>query len=203
MRLASTPLRLSAAAIDFRRPVSYYLSQAESDTEHIPVRPTAAGRTGCLQLVPLSSPGRRPWVIEETSYHAMPKLSIDEIRRRFETGTAFNAVFDAFQQAVDQRLQDMELYRQLFWNKFLSSDEICLFGQKLAHEFPHMAYDIYFWLASVFAVNYSVRDNYELALNYFEKAATAKPDQPAPYLDAANCYEPDLNIPPLPISSIS
>lgn len=127
----------------------------------------------------------------------MAKLSIDEIRRRFATSKAFNVIFDAFQQALDQKIDDLQLYRQLFWNKFLSADEVCMFGQKLATEFPHLAYEIYLWLASVFAVNYSHFDNYELAMAYFTKASSVKPAENTPYLDAADCYDPDLNIPPV------
>lgn len=127
----------------------------------------------------------------------MPKLSKEEIRQCFEFSQAFNQVFDAFEQALEDGIDDVELYRLLFWNKFLSSDELCLFGHKLANEFPAMAYDVFLWLASVFAVNYSRYDNYELAMDYFAKASGVKPEEPAPYLDAAACYEPDLNIPPV------
>jgi tetratricopeptide (TPR) repeat protein len=44
-----------------------------------------------------------------------------------------------------------------------------------------------------------MNDNYELALEYYRKAARAKPAQPEPYLDAADCFEPDLNIPPVAV----
>lgn len=127
----------------------------------------------------------------------MSRLSKDEIRHCFESARAFNQVLDAFEQAIGDRMDDVELYRKLFWNKFLSSDELCLFGHKLANEFPPMAYEVFLWLASVFAVNYSRYDNYELAMDYFAKASTVKPAEPTPYLDAAACYEPDLNIPPV------
>jgi tetratricopeptide (TPR) repeat protein len=127
----------------------------------------------------------------------MPALTVDEIRRRFELSNEFNEIFDAFQQALCQRLEDIELYRQLFWNHSLSPDELQLFGEKLAKEFSSISYDVYMWLASVFEVTYSRCDNYELALKYYRKAAAVKPFQPDPYLDAADCYEPDLNIPPV------
>ncbi len=127
----------------------------------------------------------------------MPALTVDEIRRRFELSKEFNEIFDAFQQALCQRLEDIELYRQLFWNHSLSPDELQLFGEKLAKEFSSISYDVYMWLASVFEVTYSRCDNYELALKYYRKAAAVKPFQPDPYLDAADCYEPDLNIPPV------
>lgn len=127
----------------------------------------------------------------------MPKLTADEIRKRFETSNEFNEIFDAFQQALDQQFDDIELYRQLFWNHILTPAELCLFGEKLAKDFPQLAYDAFMWLANVFEVTYAMYDNYELALQYFRKAADNKPTEVTPYIQAADCYEPDLNIPPI------
>ena len=129
----------------------------------------------------------------------MSTLTVEEIRKRFEGSKEFNEIFDAFEQALEQRLDTIELYRQLFWNNTLTPDELCLFGEKLAKEFPHLAYDVYLWLASVFEVTYSMYDNYELAVQYYRKAASIRPTEPDPYLDAADCYEPDLNIPPVSV----
>ncbi len=129
----------------------------------------------------------------------MARFSSNEIRRSFACSNDFNEIFDAFEDAVQQRLNDIELYRLLFWNHSLTPDELCLFGEKLSKEFPQLAYDIYRWLASVFAVTYSTYDNYELALKYYKKAAYSNPSQPEPYLDACDCYEPDLNIPPIDV----
>jgi tetratricopeptide (TPR) repeat protein len=127
----------------------------------------------------------------------MQKLTVEEIRKRFELSKEFNEIFDAFEQAMGQRLQDIELYRQLFWNHTLTPDEICLFGEKLSKELPDLAYDTFMWMANVFEVTYSMYDNYELALEYFRKAASVRPSELDPYLAAADCYEPDLNIPPI------
>ena len=127
----------------------------------------------------------------------MPKLTVDEIRKRFDTSKDFNEIFDAFEQAIEQHIDDIEVYKLLFWNHALRPDELCLFGEKLAKEFTHVSYDAYMWLANVFEVTHSVYDNYELALKYYRKAADAKPELPQPYLDAADCYEHDLKIPPL------
>src|SRR6266849_4935096 len=127
----------------------------------------------------------------------MEKLTVEEIRKRFELSKEFNEIFDAFEAAIQQRLQDIELYRELFWNHTLTPDELCLFGEKLAKEFPALAYDAYMWLANVFEVTYSMYDNYDLAFLYFRKASAARPSEPDPYLDAADCHEPDLNIPPV------
>jgi tetratricopeptide (TPR) repeat protein len=123
-------------------------------------------------------------------------FSIDEIRRRFAESDDFNEIFDAVEAAINQRIDDVELYRLLFWNNSLSSEAIAMFGEKIAREFPNIAYDIYMWLASVFEVSYSKYDNYEGAIRYYKKAAEVRPMELDPYLDAADCYDPDLNLPP-------
>lgn len=126
----------------------------------------------------------------------MRSYTLEEIRRCFSTSTDFNEIFDAFQFALTQRLADVEPYRLLFWNHSLTPDEVRLFGEKLAGEFPDMAFDVYLWMASVFEVTTSSSDNFELAFYYYQKAASMKPAEPDPYLDACDCHDPDLNIPP-------
>lgn len=126
----------------------------------------------------------------------MSRLTPDEIRFKFSNSNDFNDLFDAFEDALAQGIQDVELYRQLFWNHSLGPDELCLFGEKLAKEFPAIAYDVFMWLASVFEVTYSSYDNFDLAIKYYRKSAQAKPSEVDPYLDACDCYDPDLNIPP-------
>jgi tetratricopeptide (TPR) repeat protein len=126
----------------------------------------------------------------------MPPSTIEEIRRCFATSSDFNELFDAFEAAITLKIKDVEPYRLLFWNHSLTPDEVRLFGEKLAAEFPEMAYDVFLWLASIFEATESTSDNYELAFHYFQKAAKARPAEPDPYLDACDCYEPDLNIPP-------
>lgn len=125
-------------------------------------------------------------------------MTINEIRKRFESSNDFNEIFEAFESALAQRIDDLDLYRKLFWNPILSADEIGLFGEKLAADFPPIAYDVYMWLANVFEVIHSRDDNFEHTIEYYRKAAAARPAQIEPYLNAANCYDPDLSIPALP-----
>jgi len=127
----------------------------------------------------------------------MPELSREEIRQRFSSATNFNEIFDAFESAIVQKIDDVELYRLLFWNDSLHIEEIILFGEKLAKEFPHNAYDVFMWMANVFAAVFSSEDNFEHSLMYYQKAALVNPSVPDAYLDASDCYDPDLNIPPL------
>jgi tetratricopeptide (TPR) repeat protein len=127
----------------------------------------------------------------------MRNYSVEEIRHCFSKSTDFNEIFDVFQAALAQKLKDAEPYRLLLWNHSLTPDEVRLFGEKVAAEFPEMAYDVFLWLASIFEVTYSTNDNFELAVHYYTRAADAKPEEVDPYLDACDCYDPDLNIPPL------
>ncbi len=127
----------------------------------------------------------------------MSNLSIEEIRKRFELSKEFNEIFDTFEDAIGQRIEDIEVYKLLFWNPTLTPDELCLFGEKLAKEFSSLAYDTYMWLADIFEVTYAMYDNHVRSLEYFQKAAAVRSDEPTPYLAAAKCYEPDLNIPPV------
>jgi tetratricopeptide (TPR) repeat protein len=126
-------------------------------------------------------------------------MSVDEIKRRFEFSTDFNEIFDAFESALAQDLRDLDLYRLLFMNPSLTVDELCLFGEKLAAEIPEIAYETYLWLARIFEATHSMLDNFELTLKYYRKAASVRPDIIDTYLRAADCYEPDLNIPPISI----
>jgi tetratricopeptide (TPR) repeat protein len=127
----------------------------------------------------------------------MSRFTLDEIRNKFSNGKDFNEIFDVFEDALKQGIRDVELYRLLFWNTALRPDELCLFGEKLAQEFPDLAYDTFMWLANVFEATYSSYDNFELAMRYYRKAAKTRPEEVQPYLNAADCHEPDLNIPPL------
>jgi TPR repeat protein len=127
----------------------------------------------------------------------MRNFSPDEIRQCFSSSTDFNEIFDAFQSAITQRLDDLELYRLLFWNPSLIPDEIRLFGEKLAAMFPSMGYDVYLWLAGMFEATYSMSDNHELAVEYYRKAAGARPTEVEPYVKLCDLYDPDLAIPPL------
>lgn len=126
-------------------------------------------------------------------------LSRTEIRHIFNTSKNFNELFDAFDFAVKQGIDDVELYRILFWNESLDEDELILFGEKLAREFRHIAYDVYMWLANIFEVIYGKKDNYEMAVAYYQKAAAMKPAETDPYLDACDIYNPDLDIPPIKV----
>jgi tetratricopeptide (TPR) repeat protein len=125
----------------------------------------------------------------------MSKLTIEEIHRRFSSSNDFNEIFDAFEAALNNKIEDIELYRLLFWNDSLTPEELCLFGEKLVQVFPVVAFDVYIWLAKVFEVTYSMYDNCELALQYYTKAALINPESSEPYIAVSDCYDHDLKVP--------
>lgn len=127
----------------------------------------------------------------------MADFTREEIYSRFTSSADFNEIFDAFSAAIHQGIDDLNLYRALFWNDALSADEIILFGEKLVRTFPRLAYDVYMWLANVFEAIYGPKDNYEHAFQYYDLASAANPSATEPYLGACDCYDPDLNIPPV------
>lgn len=127
----------------------------------------------------------------------MQSYTIEEIRRCFSSSSDFDEIFDAFEAALLHGVKDIEPYRLLFWNHSLTPDEVRLFGEKLVRVFPEMSYDVFSWLATIFEATTSSHDNYELALHYYRRAAQVRPAEPDPYLDACDCYDPDLNIPPV------
>ncbi|MEK7819061.1 MAG: hypothetical protein AAB255_04630 [Bacteroidota bacterium] len=127
----------------------------------------------------------------------MLQLSKEEIKQRFANSTDFNEIFDAFQISINLKIDDVELYRQLFWNKSLSEDEIILFGEKLAIEFPQISFDIFIWMANVFETLFGKKDNLENAFTYYKKASIVEPTNEKPFIDVCNAYNQDLNIPPI------
>ena len=127
----------------------------------------------------------------------MPKYSIEQLRTIFTASNDFNEIFDAFEDALAQKIDDVELYRHLLGNSHLAAEEVCLFAEKLSDDFPALAYDTYMWLGSLFAATYAQKDNYELATRYYKKAAQSRPFETAPYLNLSDNYDANLNLPPL------
>ncbi|MBM4166172.1 MAG: hypothetical protein FJ218_04530 [Ignavibacteria bacterium] len=127
----------------------------------------------------------------------MSSYSPEQIHKCFSESNDFDEIFDAFESALLQQIDDIGMYSQLFWNPSLSPEELCLFGEKLAKEFSHISYDVYFWLASVFETTYAQKDNYELAFTYYRKAAKVNANEIAPYVKLCDCFDPIVNLPPI------
>ncbi len=105
-------------------------------------------------------------------------------------------LFDAFDNALKENIDDLELYKILFWNSALNIDMLSMFIKKLAHTFPHIAYDVYMWGAKVIELSFDNLENYETILNFYKKASEIKPLETEPYIKAADSYNFELKIHP-------
>lgn len=127
----------------------------------------------------------------------MPRYTHDQLREIFSTSSNFNELSEALEDALAQRLRDTELYRALLTNRSLSIEEMAFFCEKVAQEFPDDALELYLWMAKVFELTKYGRDNYEMAMTYYKKAAALAPDDSRPYLMAAQSYNTNIKLPPL------
>jgi tetratricopeptide (TPR) repeat protein len=112
----------------------------------------------------------------------------------FKNSKNADELFDAFDSALKEGIDDLELYKLLFWNPALSIDMLSMFIKKLASTFPHLAYDVYMWGAKVIELSFDNVENYETILNFYKKASELKPLENEPYVKAADAYNFDLKV---------
>lgn len=105
-------------------------------------------------------------------------------------------LFDAFDKALKEGIEDLEVYKLLFWNSVLDIDMLSMFIKKLANTFPKIAYDVYMWGAKVIELSFDNVENFEIILNFYKKAAELKPHENEPYIKAADSYNFELKIHP-------
>lgn len=105
-------------------------------------------------------------------------------------------LFDAFDNALKEGIDDLETYKPLFWNSALSIDEIKLFIGKLASTFPSIAYETYMWGAKIIELTFDNVENFETILSFYKKASEIRPSENEPYVKAIDSYNFDLKIHP-------
>lgn len=127
----------------------------------------------------------------------MDEFSSDALRRDFRTAEGFNDLFESFRTALDRRIEEIDLYRELLCNTSLKSDELLFFAKRLSEVFPRLGYDTYLWLARVFESRQPEAEGLDLAFLCLKKASEFSPASDRPYLAACDIYSQDLNIPAL------
>lgn len=113
----------------------------------------------------------------------------------FRSSSSHDELFDAFRSAIENRIEDSELYKILLWNKILSTDELRMYAEKLCREFPAMSFSIYFEVAKLLESISVYGGNLELALEYYKKSSEVNPSSFLPYTAAAVMYNKDLDLP--------
>lgn len=113
----------------------------------------------------------------------------------FRNSTSPDELFDAFREAINGRISDIDLYKILLGNPVLTSDEIKLFSEKLAKEIPEQKINTFMWTASVFEHQKEDFENMSDAALYYQKAFENEPTNAAPLLRLLNLYNYDFETP--------
>lgn len=120
-------------------------------------------------------------------------MNKEEIEKTFRSSNNSDELFDAFQEAIAQQIDDVELYKILLGNPILADEEIGMYTEKLCNEFSGESFDLYLWTAGLFETKTYKVECLEKALYYYTKAAQIKPASYIPYLNAMNIYNYDIN----------
>ncbi len=121
----------------------------------------------------------------------------EALKNDFRNGVGFNDLFEAFRKAIESRVDNVELYRELLWNKSLSVEELLFFAKKIGEVFPRIGYDTYMWLSNIFGSRVGEVDGLEMAFLCLKKASDFRPSSDEPYMNACDLYNPDLKVPTL------
>lgn len=116
-----------------------------------------------------------------------------KIERIFRNSNNSDEIFDAFTEAVKEKIDDVNLYKILLGNHSLSKDEIIMYAEKLCKEFPHHKYEIYMWVASIFQNSLLDLNRLEIAFEYFVKASGTNPTEVKPIIEIIDLYTYDMD----------
>lgn len=125
----------------------------------------------------------------------MPRIPKKYFENIFRNSDSPDELFDTFRIAIDQGIQDTNIYRLLLWNKALSPDEIMMFAEKICKENPESCYQVYSWVGKIFSSISIYGKHSNKAFEYFKKAAGSNPAAHEPYLAMSKLYNADLNTP--------
>ena len=120
------------------------------------------------------------------------KLHFEKLFRELSSP---DELFDAFKNALENKINDIELYKIFLGNIALSPYEVRMFTEKLCNEFKDLSFDLYMWSASILE-NCNARNCVEMSFEYYRKAAEADSFSHLPYFSIVKLYNPEIDIPP-------
>lgn len=118
----------------------------------------------------------------------------EEIENIFKTSNSHEELFDTFSIAIENKYNDVELYKMLLANPALGTNEVIMFSEKIVKEFPSECYDLYYWIAELFSGQPFDVECYEKALEYYLKVFEMNTDEHEPLISALNLYNYDLDL---------
>ncbi|MDP2038422.1 MAG: hypothetical protein Q8L04_13650 [Ignavibacteria bacterium] len=117
------------------------------------------------------------------------------IENIFRNSTSPDELFDAFRDAINTRVTDIDLYKILLGNPHLSPDEIKMFTEKLTKEIPNQTFNTFMWTASVFEHQKDDYEKLEDAIKYYQRSFDHNPTNELPLIRMLGLYNFDLEIP--------
>jgi len=127
----------------------------------------------------------------------LQEYSPESIKSIFRSSGDFNELFEAFRAAIDKGLNDLDTYRELFWNQSLKPEEMMFFSKKLGDVFPSIGFETYIWLSDVLSSRYDTEETIEIAFLCLKKAYEFNPKSIQPFVLACDLFDEDLRIPTL------
>jgi len=125
----------------------------------------------------------------------MSKERLKKIEQIFRNSTSPDELFDAFQDSMKLKVDNLEIYNLLLGNPALSTDELKMFSEKLIKEFPQNAYDLSMWVARVFENVENYRGTLDNAIHYYKRAKEHSPNSSDPLIGILSLFNYDLDIP--------
>ncbi len=122
---------------------------------------------------------------------------LKEIEKVFRTSNSSDELFDTFRIAIENKVNDEQLYKILLRNKALSADEIAMYSEKICKEFPSLCYNVFKCTAQIYESISSYAKHHYRALKYYKKAAEINPETFEPYVSIIRMYNKELNLPKL------
>jgi hypothetical protein len=123
--------------------------------------------------------------------HSNLKINLEKV---FQNSKNPDELFDAFQLIIYKKVNDLELFKILLANPVLSQDELLMFTEKLALDFPGSSYDIYLWLAKVIENKTHHLECQDIALKYLIQASRLRPENNEPLIRSIDLYNFDLEL---------
>ena len=99
----------------------------------------------------------------------------EKISKIFLTSNSKEEIFDNFQLAIVNEIDDLEIYQTLLANPILSTDEIKLYCGKLCSQFPTLSYELQIWTAQIFENCNTECDCLDNAIDFYHQAFLTNP----------------------------
>lgn len=123
-------------------------------------------------------------------------MNQDAIENIFRNSSNRDELFDALQLSLQNRIDNIELYKILLANPILTDDELIMYTEKLCSEFTQHRFELLMWTAKIFETKSYYPESIEKSLHYYIKASQSNPTDYQPYINALKLYvyEIDLTI---------